>query len=64
MPEDKLIEFIEWIGQQTTKTQIEYVTIYKSTLEEDKERAKVLKAKAQAYHEVWGKILRMANNED
>lgn len=64
MPEDKLIELITWIGQKTAQTQMDYAAIYKSTLPEDQEKIIVLRSKSQAYFEVWGKILKVANNED
>ena len=62
MPEEKLIEFIEWIGQEYTNTNLKLHCSDKTQLT-NLERVK-LTATAKAYKEVWDKILRMVNNEN
>lgn len=61
MPEEKMIELIEWIGQKYTDTNLE-LHCHQEVLT-NIEQAR-LSAMAKAYKEVWDMTLRMVNNEN
>jgi hypothetical protein len=62
MPEEKLIELIEWVGQEYIATNLKLHCGDKTILT-NLEHAK-LTARANAFKEIWDKFLKVANNHE